>query len=78
MQGMHLKFGIAEPVPEIGNLGLIAIIQMLAGAEDLHQRNVRVPDPLQPHGGQAVIREEVRRKGALHLNLGIRLRGVYD
>jgi hypothetical protein len=32
---VNREFGIAEPVPQIGNLGLVAIVQMLAGAEDL-------------------------------------------
>jgi hypothetical protein len=41
---------------------------MLAGTEDLHQRDPGMPDPFEPDSGQAVIREKVRRKGALHLN----------
>jgi hypothetical protein len=39
---------------------------MLAGAEDFYQRDIRLPDPVEPNRRQTVIRKEVRREGALH------------
>jgi len=68
MQRVHLQFGIAEPMAQLGNLSLIAIIQMLAGAEDLNQRDLGVPDPVQPYGGQPVIRKQMCGEDALNRN----------
>ncbi len=60
------ELGIAKPVPQFGDLRFVAIVQMLARAEDLDQRNAGVPDAIQPDGGQAMFDEEMRREGADH------------
>ena len=39
MQRVQLQLGIAEPVAEFGDLRLVAIVQMLARAEDLYRGN---------------------------------------
>ena len=64
---MELQLRIAKPVAEFGDLRAVAIIQMLAGAEDLHQRNARVPDPLEPDRGQAVVDEQMSGERAMHI-----------
>ena len=37
VQRVQLQLGIAEPVAEFGDLRLVAIVQVLARAEDLHR-----------------------------------------
>jgi hypothetical protein len=41
---------------------------VLAGAEDLYQGDFGVPDPIQPYGGQPVIRKKMCGEDALHRN----------
>jgi len=69
MQRVDLQLGISKPVTQLADLGAIAVIQMLACAEDFDQRDSGVPHAVQPYGGQAVIHEKVRREGALHVDV---------
>ena len=43
--------------------------RVLREAGIIHQRDSGVPHSVQPDRGQAVIHEEMRRKGALHVDL---------
>src|SRR5262249_51832608 len=52
VQRVKLQFGIAEPVAKLSDLALVTIIQVLASAENLNQGNARVPNTIQPHGGE--------------------------
>ena len=63
VQRVQLQLGIAEPVAQFGDLRPVVIIQVLAGAENLDQRNARVPDPVQPDRGEAMIHEADAWKG---------------
>ncbi len=58
---MQLQLGIAEPVAQFVDLRAIAIIQMLARAEDLDRRNAGLLDPVQPDRREPMIDEQVRR-----------------
>ena len=49
----ELQLRIAEPVAEFGDLRLVAIVQMLAGAEDLDRGDAGVPDAVEPDGSSA-------------------------
>ena len=41
----RLQLGVAEPVAEFGDLRLVAIVEVLAGAENLDRGNARLLDP---------------------------------
>src|SRR5579862_1976792 len=64
---MELQRRIAKPVSQFGDLRAIAIIQVLARAENLDQRNAGVPNPIEPYGRQAMPDEEMRGKRVKHL-----------
>ena len=66
VQRMQLQFGIAKPVAQLGDLRAIAIVQVLARAENLHRRDARLMDLIQPDGGQPMIHEQVRRQNVMH------------
>ena len=51
---------------QLVDLRLVPIIQMLAGAEDLHRRNPRLPNLVQPDRVQTMIHEQVRRENVVH------------
>jgi hypothetical protein len=41
-------------MPQLPNLRMIVIIEVLLGAENLDQGNARVPDPVEPDGREAM------------------------
>lgn len=68
VQRVNFQFAILEPVPQLANLSAVPVIEVLPSAKNLHLGNAGVPDAVQPYGGQAVIDEKMRRKGALHVD----------
>ena len=48
------------------HLRLVAVVQVLARAEDLHGGNARLLDAAQQRDGQAMIDEQVRRECVVH------------
>jgi hypothetical protein len=66
MERVELQIRITEPVTELGDLRAITIVQVLPGAEDFHERDARGPNPVKPHGGEAVIDEKVSGECAYH------------
>jgi hypothetical protein len=63
---MQLQLRIAKPVAKFGDLRLIPIIQMLPRAKNLHGRNSRLPDSIQPNGVQTMIDKQVRGENVVH------------
>ncbi len=61
VQRMQLQVRIAEPVAQLRDLRLVAIIQVLPRAENLHGGNPGLLDPPQQRRGQPVVHEQVRR-----------------
>src|SRR5215467_128233 len=56
-------------MPQFGNLLLVAIVQVLAGAENFDRRNTRLLDSRQQRYGQPVVDEKVRRECMVHRRL---------
>ena len=70
MQGVEFEFGIAEPVAEFGDLGGVAPVEMLFGAEYFNGGDVgALHAKPRPGGGQPVIDDDVRGEGAIHFLL---------
>ena len=61
MERVQAQVGIAEPVAQLGHLRLVAIVQVLAGAKDLHLRHARLLDAGEGGRGEAMIHEHVGR-----------------
>ena len=59
MHGMQLQFGIAKPMAEFADLRGVAIVQVLSRAKELDRGNTRLPDLLEPGGGEPMICEDV-------------------
>jgi hypothetical protein len=68
VQGVELEIGVAEPVAQFGDLRLVVVVEVLAGAENLDRGDAGLPDPSEQGGGQAVINEYVRRQIVVHLD----------
>ena len=66
MNGMQLERRIAKPVSEFGNLGLILIVDMLAGTENFHAIKAGIPDSFKPRGRETLADQEMCRQYLLH------------
>ena len=67
VQRVQLQLGIAEPVAEFGDLRLVAIVQVLARAENLDRGNAGLLDSAEQRRRQPVIDEQVRGEYVIHL-----------
>jgi len=63
---MQLDLGVSKPVAQFRHLRLLAVIQVLARAVDLHGGDARLLDTAQQRDGQAMIDEQVRRECVVH------------
>jgi hypothetical protein len=63
---MQFDLGIAKPVAQFVDLRFVAIVQVLACAEDFHQRDSGVPDAVEPLRGEVMIDEQMCGESALH------------
>ena len=63
---VQLQLGIAEPVAQFGDLRLVAIVQVLARAEDLHGGNSGLLDSARAAPRQPVVDEQVRGQYVIH------------
>src|SRR3954465_987182 len=63
---MQLQIRIAEPVPEFGDLRLVATVQMLTRAENLYRGDSGMLDFTEQCRGQSVIDEQMRGQYVLH------------
>ena len=66
VEGMQLQVRIAKPVAQFGDLGAIAVVQVLPRAEDLHGRNARVLHLVELRNRQPMIDKQVRGKNVMH------------
>ncbi len=66
VQRVEFQLRVAEEMPQFGDLGAVLVVEVLPGAEDLHGRNAGLPDSLQPHGRQPVVRDDVSRNSVMH------------
>ena len=66
VQRVQLQIGIAEPVAQFGDLRLIAIIQVLARAENLYRGDSGVLNFSEQRGCQPVIDEQMRGQYVIH------------
>jgi hypothetical protein len=57
---MKPQFRVAKPVPQLIYLRAVVIVQVLSRAKYLHGWYVGIPNTVEPHGGQAVIHEQMR------------------
>jgi len=53
-------------VAKLADLGAVAVIEVLAGAENFDQRDAGVPDTVEPDGGEAVSDEEMSGERVKH------------
>src|SRR5579883_2467998 len=66
MQRVEFHFRVTKPVTQFRDLRLIAIVQVLARAEDFHRQNSRLLDAAQQRRSQAMIDKQVRGKYVIH------------
>ena len=66
VEGVELERGVAEPVAELVDLGGVAVVEVLAGAEDFDLGEARGVDFVEGHRGEAVLNEEVGGEGWGH------------
>ena len=66
VQRVQLQIRVVKEVTDLRDLRPVVVVQVLAGAEKLHGRDAGLPDSLQPDSGQAVVGDQVGRKGVLH------------
>jgi hypothetical protein len=63
---MELQVRVAKPVAQFGDLGAIAVVQVLPRAEDFHGRNPRALNLVELRNRQPVTDEQVRGKNVMH------------
>ncbi len=63
---MHDQLRIAKPVAELVDLGLIVVVQMLPGAENLDAPEAGAADALEPGGREPLIDKKMSRENVLH------------
>jgi hypothetical protein len=66
VQRMHDQLRIAKPVPELVDLGLIVVVQMLPGAKDLNAPKARAANALEPGRGEPLVDKKMSRENVLH------------
>jgi hypothetical protein len=58
---VQLQLGIAKPVAKLGDLGAVAVIQVLTRNKYFDLGNAGIPDAIEPNRSKAIIDEQVRR-----------------
>src|SRR5207247_2433667 len=64
---VQLQLRVVEPVAQLGDLASIAIVQVLARAEDLDGRDACLHRLVQPSHRKTVIHAHVRGKNTIHV-----------
>ena len=64
---MHGQSGIAKPVAQFGDLGFIAVVEMLRRAEDFDGGDSGAFDAVEPGRSEAVVDDRVRGDHSGHM-----------